>query len=81
MSGQAYRRRRAPGHGCEGRIKEKRPPRSSVNQTCSRQSGETRLTLLALLTSHMDLIMYAGYTRRTQLVKECMVVDSEVRAD
>ena len=27
--------------------------------------------------SYMDLIMYAGYTRRTQLVKECMVVDSQ----
>ena len=25
----------------------------------------------------MDLIMYAGYTRRTQILKECMTVDSE----
>ena len=25
--------------------------------------------------SYMDLIMYAGYTRRTQIVKECMVID------
>ena len=28
--------------------------------------------------SYMDLIMYAGYTRRTQILKECMIVDSEV---
>jgi hypothetical protein len=28
--------------------------------------------------SYMDLIMYAGYTRRTQILKECMVVDTEV---
>ena len=27
--------------------------------------------------SYMDLIMYAGYTRRTQILKECMTVDSE----
>ena len=28
--------------------------------------------------SYMDLIMYAGYTRRTSMLKECMVIDSEV---
>jgi uncharacterized membrane protein YesL len=28
--------------------------------------------------SYMDLAMYAGYHRRSNIVKECMIVDTEV---
>jgi len=36
------------------------------------------IQVVAAKLSYMDLVMYAGYHRRNNIVKECMIVDTEV---